>query len=231
MAIVYNGTTFSGANTSQNVVYNGNTMCTVTINEVPVFSRGIWSRVTDWDDDNFHTCVYRIDSDGEIYVCWWTCPSATHYLNHPGFSLSGQCLYLCYSYYVNAYGSDTRNGQPIIRIQGTGGACSGCIFCCTLDTSQWNPQKSWCSRNIASYPSNTCACLSCLITCCSGTFRFYWPGDTDVGRCWYYGYGTYGAFTNAVAEYCLDDMCFRNNCLNGVLANCYIGRNSSQINA
>lgn len=238
MAITYNGITFSGSNTSQNIAYNGATLCSVNaktyiqnlgMSMVPMYTRSCWIRATDWDDDYFHACIYRIDSDGEIYVCWWTNPSADHYLSHPGYSLATNCLYLCYSYYMHAYG-ETSGDQPIIIIQGTSGECESCICCYTLSTSQWNPQKSWCCLCRGPYPSATCTRLGYLISCCSGTFSFYFR-DRSVGRCWYYGRGGCEATSCSVAEYCIDDIGFRNTLLNGVLAGCYIGRDFTTINA
>lgn len=238
MAIVYNGTTFSGANTAQNIAFNGSAMCSVNMHSpaanvgvIPVFSRGYWRRESDWNDDTFHACIYRIDSDGEIYVCWWANPSATHYLNHPGYSLATNCLFLCYSYYMHAYGNVSSESQPIIIVKGTSGECAGCVLCYTLSTSQWNPQKSWCSLCRGKNPTATCTYLGYFVGSCSGTFSFYWPNDQSVGRCWYNGRGTYSATSESTAEYFIDNICFKDIAANGVLRNCYIGCDMRVINA
>lgn len=227
MAIVYNGTTFSGSNSRQNINYNGTNMCTIVKQEsgnaIPVYSRSGWYRSTNNSGGQFHACVYRIDADGEIYVCWWACPSASHCLLHPGFSFNNYvCLGICYADRVFSYTNYTI-GQPIIEVKGTSGECAGCTFCCTLNTSQWNPQSVWHSYTIRNSPSATVSCISNSSTCCGGTFRFYWPGDNTVGRCWYYGYGTYGASSNSTSSYVIDCLCFYGATRNGVLSNCCIG--------
>lgn len=232
MAIVYNGTTFSGTNSSQNINYNGVNMCTVVKQEsgntIPVYSRGDWYISTNNSTGQFHACVYRIDSDGEVYVCWWSCPSVSYCLLHPNFSFNNYvCLGICYADRVYSYTGSTI-GQPVIEVKGTSGECSGCTFSCTLNTSQWNPQSVWHSYTIRNSPSATLSCISGSSTCCSGTFRFYFS-DRYIGRCWYYGYGTYEASSNSVSSYVVDCLCFQNWTNNGVLSNCCIGNSWTYI--
>lgn len=220
MAIVYNGTTFSGSNSAQNVNFNGTNMCTVVQCDKPVFSRGEWYATSNGNAVRFNACIYRIDGDGEIYVCWWVGPNTEFKLLHPNFSFNSDVtLSMCLARRVFTY--DTRGyiGQPKIVVEGISGECSSCVFVCTLSTSQWNPPTSWSSVDIDNWPSNVCADLGSFSTNYSGTFRFYWPGDTTVGRCWYYHYGSCRACGDSCAQFVLDCLCFTDDDRNGVLRN------------
>jgi len=224
MAIVYNGTTFSGANSAQNVNYNGTNMCTVLIGATPVFSRGRWNSYTNGSDNRFCACVYRIDSDGEIYVCWWVNPSKSFVLCHPDFEFNSDVtLSMCLARKVFSYDLAGYIGRSKIVVEGTSGECSNCVFVCTLSSSQWNPQVGCSKVYVYNSPSSTCSDMASYRTCCSGTFRFYWPGDTAVGRCWYYGRGGYRACGDSYASYCIACLCFNDDSRNGVLINCSVG--------
>lgn len=223
MAIVFNGTTFTGSNSAQNVNFNGTNMCTVVQCNKPVFSRGDWYTTSSGSGVQFGACVYRIDSDGEIYVCWWVGFGNGFGLLHPNFSFDSDVnLTMCMA--TRSYSYDTRGyiGQPKIVIEGTGGECSECVFTCTLNTSQWSPQTHWATVDIDNCPRDVESCLGNTYTSCCGTFRFYWPGDTTVGRCWYYGRGNYRAYGDSYASFTVACLCFTDDDRNGVLKNCSI---------
>ena len=228
MAIEYSGATFSGANSAQNVSFNNTNMCNVEINGVPVFSRGSWSRTADWGDDAFNACIHCITRTGVIYICWWTYPDATHYLCHPDYSFNDNTeLDVSFETCMNAYGGN--GGQPVIIIKGCYGCCFGCTFCCTLSTSQWSATVNSHTTTISNYPSSTCSLLCNLGCRCSGIFHFTWPNDPSVGCCWYARRGEARVYSYYCSEYCLDKICFTNSSNNGVLSNCYIGRDSACI--
>ncbi len=228
MAIVYNGTTFSGSNSSQNVYYNGTNMCNVVQwnnngrYAVPVYSRGEWYITTGSGENRFHSCIYRIDSDGEIYVCWWVDFGNSFNLLHPSFSFNSDVKLPMFM--VNGiYTYDTAGyiGRPKIIIEGISGECEGCMCICTLNTSQWNPSAIAQLVSIRNSPSSTESCLWDYSTSCCGTFRFYF-NDRSIGRCWYYHYGAAQACSDSYASFTNTYLCFTDDDRNGVLRNCVI---------